>query len=584
MPRFAKNQTRIQSTEMLRLDYGMMKRSQIGFKIRDFEDYYMDMHQPNATVEKSQYRSWSANRLEAFVECLLAKNEAKKRGQLDVFEKDDFKVLLKEMQEDENSFLKKMLRTTLLDIYDTMAGDLDHPENKENLNKAIALNDLYELVLSEEEKQAVEKSIGDGKAKSFLINDQEMNGNFSKTLKALFRKLDAAEKAGDNAEKKKWQKLCDSYTIRPYVDLIKEKIKEEKKPRWQEEAEKEIKKEQEAAIAPEKKEEKIQLQEEPIDVIVPEDEPLDLNAWEWPVDPAAPKSHQEALNRIREMSERLARDKNDRKAAGAYLKSRIPLLDSEVSVKRQIDAIQHKREQLEELRNRAFDTQIEISNYLEQKNDQIFGKKDRSALRDFRKDIQTELRKIRDLDRKMHAELTALTDRYEELRNPVGSNQSFGEAVEAFEAIQDRKLSWGRTGGHARQFDAIKEAVREWRTPHSVGDDAEKKMNVYKACEAYLREHANDGKKIGGQGSEVGRLRKQAVVNLLQVLSKDPGLQESLVEYEDKQPARVKMNFAELEKSLAKASDAKVKLSKYEKGTQKKAYAELKNAKDQMIR
>ncbi len=344
-----------------------------------------------------------------------------------------------------------------------------------------------------------------------------------------------------------------------------------------------IKKKDEADLNA-KEEEKEVILEEPNDVIAPVQPALVQPAAVQPAANTFPKSHQEVLDRIREFSALLTSHKNVQRTAAAFLKKGRLDLNSEASVKKRMDTIHRKSDSLLESRDQVVAAQKEIDKYLKQKNNPIFGKNDQRALRKLRENMQTELEEAGNVHEKMGAELRALSDRYEELCNPVGSKQSLWEAVEAFEAIQDRRLSWRRTGGHAQQFNAIKESVRAWRNPENHKSFAEKAMDMYKACDAYLREHANNGKKIGGQGSEVGRLRKQAVVNLLQVLSKQPALQESLRQYEAERPARVKLNFAELEKSLAKASDAKVKLSKYEKGTKKKAYAELENAKDQMSR
>ncbi len=362
--------------------------------------------------------------------------------------------------------------------------------------------------------------------------------------------------------------------------------KEEPKQEIKEEPEKKEEPKQEIKEEPEKKEEpKQEIKEEP----EKQEEKKDVGApeqlaQELPVAEAYPQSRQEALDRIRRISERFESIRNERRAGAALLKNSRPDLNSEASVEERKDAIRSKNILLDNSDRFFLRTMAELDGYLQYGDPSVFKKNDMKALRKLRENVEIEWNKVGDLCKKMDAETEALDARYEELRNPVGSKHSFEEAVEAFEAVQDRKLSWGRTGGHAQQFNAIKEAVREWRDPNSDKSEEEKKLDVYRACDAYLREHAGNGKTIGGQGSEVGRLRKQAVVNLLQVLSKEPALQESLQQYEAERPARVKLNFAKLEKSLAKASDAKVKLSKYEKGTQKKAYAELNTAKEQRIR
>ncbi len=105
-------------------------------------------------------------------------------------------------------------------------------------------------------------------------------------------------------------------------------------------------------------------------------------------------------------------------------------------------------------------------------------------------------------------------------------------------------------------------------------------MVLYNACYTYLSKHTADGSHIGGQKSEVGRLRKQAVVNILQVLSNDAEVREALAEEqaeaERDEPNRIQLNFGELEKSLAKATKMQKVDNKHLVGTKRRAYAELK--------
>lgn len=214
-----------------------------------------------------------------------------------------------------------------------------------------------------------------------------------------------------------------------------------------------------------------------------------------------------------------------------------------------------------------------IGDYLNHRDDRIFDKNGRKTLRKLQADIQTNLDKKADMEPKIVTEVNFLCERAKEIRSPIGSDQNFLEAVDAFKVIQDKRLSFGRTGGHANEFNAVKEAVQALDDNYQSTED---KMAVYNACYAYLSKHTADGSHIGGQKSEVGRLRKQAVVNLLQALSQEPDVKAELREVEKNEPNRMKLNFAELEKSLAKKTGMKKVDNKYLLGTKRKAYAELK--------
>ncbi len=172
----------------------------------------------------------------------------------------------------------------------------------------------------------------------------------------------------------------------------------------------------------------------------------------------------------------------------------------------------------------------------------------------------------------------------------INRSMQLREAIADFDAISGKELNWFTTSANADTFQKIKDAAGDYDNPIVPGNNKEKRKELYQACDEYLRAHTTDGKTIDGQRSKVGRLRKQAVVAILQALEQYPDIQEVKAEMEreaaqkaierGEEPARVKLNFKELEKSLAEGSKAKMKLKKEDKknpdAVKRKAYAELK--------
>lgn len=284
------------------------------------------------------------------------------------------------------------------------------------------------------------------------------------------------------------------------------------------------------------------------------------------------REREEALTRIDAISNRLAEFVKARRATRDLLQSRVDASSKQAVIGRAENLNKMKYELNQKEPSLRQDLE-KLGEYLNHRDDRIFDKNGRKTLRRLQADIQTNLDKKADLESKIVTEVELLCERARELRSPVGSDQNFLEAMYAFKAIQDKQLSFGRTGGHANEFNAIKEAVQALDDNYQ---SVEAKMAVYNACYAYLSKHTTDGSHIGGQKSEVGRLRKQAVVNLLQVLSREPDVKAELREVEKNEPNRMKLNFAELEKSLAKKTGMKKVDNKYLLGTKRKAYAELK--------
>ena len=93
-------------------------------------------------------------------------------------------------------------------------------------------------------------------------------------------------------------------------------------------------------------------------------------------------------------------------------------------------------------------------------------------------------------------------------------------AMISFEAAAAEKLSV--SSGHADTFRKISDAVAAYKnvTPENESECA---ANLYKACRDYLHVHTVDGARqyeIGGQGTQTGRVRKAAVVKLLEIMEK----------------------------------------------------------------
>lgn len=209
----------------------------------DFETHYQnaqqgrdnknkDVNDIEAYFEKdtSEITAEDVNDFKVFMNKLASKNAEYNNGALEESEKKDFEILMEKMQEEIQSPLKKLLRTMILDTYATMAGNLDsvNADNKKNLDQVIALTELYDAILNEQDKKEIQAAFGAGEAGKFLTNtDHDMSGNFSKTLRALYGKYREPDQTPE--EKEKWKKLCNSYAVRPYTHAVSGKVKQEEK-------------------------------------------------------------------------------------------------------------------------------------------------------------------------------------------------------------------------------------------------------------------------------------------------------------------------------------------------------------------
>ena len=160
--------------------------------------------------------------------------------------------------------------------------------------------------------------------------------------------------------------------------------------------------------------------------------------------------------------------------------------------------------------------------------------------------------------------------------------------MESFD-VASRKFLWGGSG-HRTEFEAIQTALRGYKkaTDNNRNIWAQ---DVYKACRIYLDKHTDNGQRqedIGGQNQAGGRLRKQAVINILRILDEKS---ESETEYNapyrairgeyeaycrDKKIPAIKLDYGALEGSLAKETCKAVRNSKL--SIHEKAYKELQLA------
>lgn len=216
----------------------MDKRAEISNAIDDFETYYQRLKEDNSG--KENYIPQSHIQIQRLLNGLVNNYECMKNGELDEKEKKEFDSFLDTMQKD-NSFFKKLMRTTVLDIYDTLKGDLDNKENADKLNKAVTLTEFYDRILNEKDKLDIRSQFHHGEAEAFLSKDKNIDGNFSKTLKELYRKY---QNTADPEEKEKWSKVCHSYLVRPYMKIIENKVKQEDINKLPAEEQKKFRKEQ----------------------------------------------------------------------------------------------------------------------------------------------------------------------------------------------------------------------------------------------------------------------------------------------------------------------------------------------------
>ncbi len=163
------------------------------------------------------------------------------------------------------------------------------------------------------------------------------------------------------------------------------------------------------------------------------------------------------------------------------------------------------------------------------------------------------------------------------------------DAIESFD-IASRRFLWGGSG-HQTEFEAIQSAIRSYKNANE-NNKRILTQDLYKACRIYLDKHTDNGQRqmdIGGQKQAGGRLRKQAVINILRILDeKSASVKEEYNnpyqcvqgQYElycdDKRIPAIKLDYEALEGSLAKETCKAVRNSKLP--IHEKAYKELQLA------
>ena len=142
-----------------------------------------------------------------------------------------------------------------------------------------------------------------------------------------------------------------------------------------------------------------------------------------------------------------------------------------------------------------------------------------------KEDIEEDKRDILEADERLKSEIARwkeeLGDEALQIKQEFTLEvNELENAMISFEAAAAEKLSV--SSGHADTFRKISDAVAAYKnvTPENESECA---ANLYKACRDYLHVHTVDGARqyeIGGQGTQTGRVRKAAVVKLLEIMEK----------------------------------------------------------------
>ena len=144
---------------------------------------------------------------------------------------------------------------------------------------------------------------------------------------------------------------------------------------------------------------------------------------------------------------------------------------------------------------------------------------------------------------------------------------------------------WGR-GGHPTEFGNVRTAAAAYKQADAQNRNRAA-QELYRACRVYMDRHTDNGAAqydIGGQLSIGGRLRKQAIVQILQIMTENPDNPafanldadyRNACQAENREP--MALNIATMEGSLATHSKAKMPRG-VQHSARDKAYAELKTA------
>ena len=158
------------------------------------------------------------------------------------------------------------------------------------------------------------------------------------------------------------------------------------------------------------------------------------------------------------------------------------------------------------------------------------------------------------------------------------------DALEAFQVAANAGI-WGR-GGHPTEFGNVRTAAAAYKQADAQNRNRAA-QELYRACRVYMDRHTDNGAAqydIGGQLSIGGRLRKQAIVQILQIMTENPDNPafanldadyRNACQAENREP--MALNIATMEGSLATHSKAKMPRG-VQHSARDKAYAELKTA------
>lgn len=179
----------------------------------------------------------------------------------------------------------------------------------------------------------------------------------------------------------------------------------------------------------------------------------------------------------------------------------------------------------------------------------------------------------------------------------VPENKSLQEELEKFQIVERDHIP--KHGQHPEIFRAVGTAVKNYQQllqseggQSNLWQHLQDAKELYKACRTYLDLHMKVKRPntdrstftIAGQHSDEGRLRKQTVVKLLELMD-DPKMQKLHPEFakareayckfcEEKGATFVQLNYTKLQQALADKTHARVAA---DAPLSKKAYAELDN-------
>lgn len=345
------------------------------------------------------------------------------------------------------------------------------------------------------------------------------------------------------------------------------------------------------------------------------------------------KEHREKaakkLEQFRELDEKLKRwDENTKKSISNYENERKmdPLLNNNVEEADDLDGIEETFKQLEQLdisikENDKLLTDIANAlkdipndNDLEQAKTILPPKK----IEELRAQKPQTIKKLNDIQNKLTESQKSLNARMENkgkryqnmLREAYQKEQERLKRLEdnknARQEIFDNYMAIKDTSDYGRKshdtFHRMVEALRDYKMTHNeeLKSSEEQKQAAAKAlhdaCAAYLEKHIvkdkNGNTKIGGQTYETGAMRKQAAVQIMELLEDLPEYQQAVQKEQDdlvieeeiappkkgKEVKKEKINFNQLKDELKSSLSRHTKNKQVAPGKEA-AYADLEAAK-----